>query len=65
MKDGRWEWGEIYAKSFYKLGIIADELGDKREARKQYTRFLDLWKDADPGLPEVEDAKAKLGSLKN
>ena len=63
MTYGRGNHGDIYAKSFYMLGKIYEELGKKREATRNYERFLDLWKNADPGLSEVDDARARLASL--
>jgi tetratricopeptide (TPR) repeat protein len=63
MTSGRHHNGDIYAKSFYMLGKIAERQGEKVKARENYQKFLDLWKDADPGLPEVEDARRRLAEL--
>jgi serine/threonine protein kinase/Flp pilus assembly protein TadD len=63
LTTGRIMYGDIYARSFYMLGKIGEQQGDKDYARQNYQRFLDLWKDADPGLPEVEDAKKSLSVL--
>jgi serine/threonine protein kinase/Flp pilus assembly protein TadD len=55
--------GDTYTKSFYMLGKICEELGDAAKAIEFYEKFLDLWKDADPGIEEVEDAKDRLAGL--
>ena len=60
---GRQDYGELYAKSFYMLGKIYDEQGNNPKAKEFYTKFLDLWKDADPGMPEVEETKKKLAGI--
>jgi len=60
---GRVWHGDLYANAFYMLGKIAEQQGDKTRAITNYRKFLDLWKDADPGLPEVTDAKRRLAGL--
>jgi serine/threonine protein kinase/tetratricopeptide (TPR) repeat protein len=65
MTYGRKNHGDIYVKSFYMLGKVYEKLGKKKEARKNYERFLELWKNADPGLPEPADARSRLAHLQN
>jgi tetratricopeptide (TPR) repeat protein len=64
LTTGRLRYGDIYARSFYQLGKIAESQRDIARARENYAKFLDLWKDADPGLPEVADANIRLAGLK-
>jgi serine/threonine protein kinase/Tfp pilus assembly protein PilF len=56
--------GDIYAQSFYRLGTIYEQKGMKEKAEEKYEKFLDLWKNADSGLPEVEDAQKRLAALR-
>jgi tetratricopeptide (TPR) repeat protein len=60
---GRLYYGDIYAKSFYMLGKIYEQQGNITQAVDHYEKFLDLWKEADPGIVEVEDARERLSSL--
>lgn len=62
---GRLHSGSIYAKSFYMLGKICEQQGSTAKAIENYEKFLDFWKDADPGLAEVEDAQKRLVALKS
>jgi serine/threonine protein kinase/predicted Zn-dependent protease len=55
--------GDIYVKSFYMLGKIWEQKGDTTKAIEHYKKFLSLWKDADPGIAELEDAKKRMTGL--
>jgi hypothetical protein len=52
----------LRALSQLRQGEIAEQLGDRDEAAEHYTRFLALWRDADPVLqPMVAHARQRLG----
>ena len=42
------------------LARLYDRSGDRTSARREHQRFRDLWKNADPGLPELEEATQYL-----
>ena len=54
----------VYTRTFHLLGKIYEKKGDKRLAIENTKKFLDLWKDADPDLPDLIDAKERLARLK-
>ncbi len=54
----------VQAPSLKRLGEIYEAKGDKTKAIENYTRFVDLWKDADPVLqPAVREVKDRLAKL--
>jgi tetratricopeptide (TPR) repeat protein len=61
---GRIDYGDIYAKSFYMLGKIYEQQGETAKAIEHYEKFLSLWKNADPGIAKLEDAREKVAGLK-
>jgi serine/threonine protein kinase/tetratricopeptide (TPR) repeat protein len=60
---GRVDYGDIYSKSYYHLGKISEQQKNKAEAAEHYRKFLDLWKNADPGRPEVDDTRKRLAAI--
>jgi tetratricopeptide (TPR) repeat protein len=63
LTSGRIDDGDIYAKSFFMLGKIYEEKGWKGKAIESYRKFLDLWKDADSSIAEVDDARLCITAI--
>lgn len=48
----------------FRLAKIYEKKGWKGKAIDHYEKFLHLWKDADPGLPEKAEAQMRLSTLR-
>ena len=48
----------------YRLAKLLEKRGSTAEALAHYTKVLEYWKDADPDLPELIDAKARVLAFK-
>jgi tetratricopeptide (TPR) repeat protein len=55
----------IHPKYHFRLAELYEKKGWKGKAIEHYEKFLELWKDADPGITEVDEAKTKLAGLRD
>jgi len=63
LTTGRLNWGNIYSLSFYKLGVIYNQLGMRMKAVEYLQKFKELWSKADPDLPELKEAEHLLAGI--
>jgi serine/threonine protein kinase/tetratricopeptide (TPR) repeat protein len=56
-------WGQFYSLSYLGLARASALAGDPAKAGKAYQEFLTLWKDADPDIPILKQAKAEYSKL--
>jgi tetratricopeptide (TPR) repeat protein len=61
--DNRTETPTYSVRAHYLLGQAYEESGWANKAIEQYEEFLEIWKDADPGIAEIEDARQRLARL--
>ncbi|MCJ7578295.1 MAG: tetratricopeptide repeat protein, partial [candidate division Zixibacteria bacterium] len=54
----------LAVKAYYLLGLAYEKSGWKAKAIEKYEEFLDIWRNADPGIPEVQDAKERVKKLR-
>jgi tetratricopeptide (TPR) repeat protein/predicted Ser/Thr protein kinase len=64
LTTGRLRWGDKYSKAFYWLARINQGQNRKNQAVEHYQKFLDLWNQTDPAMPEIADARKQLVALR-
>jgi tetratricopeptide (TPR) repeat protein len=55
--------GVLEPRYVLELARLLDQEGALEAAREEYQRFLELWKNADPDLPELAEARTRLARL--
>ena len=63
LNGGRLQHPDLFALSHHAVSRIRQSQGDFEGACESLTKFLELWKNADSGLPEVADAKKRLATI--
>jgi len=57
-------WGQFYALSYLGMARGSALAGDTAKAKKAFRDFFELWKDADPDIPILQQAKAEHAKLR-
>ena len=60
-----WEGQECWIRAHLQLGKAHEEAGNKASAIEYYNRLLELWKNADPDLPDLLDVRSRLDQLQS
>jgi len=58
-----WEPQQRWLEARYTLALDYSSRGDKQKARETLAALLNPWKDADPNLPLLKQAKAEYAKL--
>jgi hypothetical protein len=56
-------WGLYYSISYLGLARASALAGNQAKAKTAYQDFLTLWKNADPDIPVLQQAKAEYMKL--
>jgi tetratricopeptide (TPR) repeat protein len=54
---------DAWIRSLVEIGLVEERLGRHDDAIASYRRFLEQWKDGDPGLPDVVLIRGRLNAL--
>jgi len=64
LTTGKLNFGDVYVRCYFMLGQVYQKMGQTDKAVQNYEKFLDFWKDADPGLSEIQQARTQLQKLR-
>jgi tetratricopeptide (TPR) repeat protein len=57
------KFDQNYAGGHYELALVEQQQGNAEAARAGFKKAVELWKDADPDLAELNDAEERLAKL--
>jgi len=66
LTSGRFYYGDIYARSFYMLGKIADQLGRERQGTRKLSKNSSGYgRTPTPAFPRSRECQEEAGGLKD